>query len=119
MTDERKLNDYLPDLQKSGNELLGDIEPETHAGAHGSVRTFEHDGHQVTIETHYRITIDGEIFPDPLHVASDGSVHYHGLPQYSAPSAVDIVKAIVERLEARDIPQMIGDDEAEYQAKEA
>lgn len=62
------------------------------------------DGHEVVIETHYRITIDGTEFKDHLTVDPNGSVHYHGLPQYSAPSAVDVMKAIVSRLSVGDRP---------------
>lgn len=67
-------------------------------------RRFTHDGHEVVIETHYRITIDGTEFKDHLTVDPNGSVHYHGLPQYSAPSAVDVMKAIVSRLSVGDRP---------------
>ncbi len=70
-----------------------------HTGAHGSVRRFTHHGRTVEIETHYRITIDGVEFPDHLHVADNGMVHYHGLPQYSTPSAVDLVRRIVDRMD--------------------
>jgi hypothetical protein len=62
------------------------------------VRRFTHNGRTVEIETHYRITIDGIEFPDHIHVADNGTVHYHGLPQYSTPSAIDLVRRIVDRL---------------------
>lgn len=67
-----------------------------HDTGHGSVRRFVHAGHDIEIHTHYRIVIDGQDFPDPLHVAADGTVHYHGYPQYRSPSAVDVVKRIAE-----------------------
>ena len=75
---------------------------------HESVRRFEHAGREVEIHTSYRIIIDGQEFPDPIHVANDGSVHYHGFPQYSTRSAVELVKMIVERLAEGEPPPPIG-----------
>ena len=78
------------------------------AGVGGSVRRFAHNGRTVEIETHYRITIDGVEFPDHIHVADNGTVHYHGLPQYSTPSAIDLVRRIVGRLSDTPPPPPIG-----------
>ncbi|MFN0090934.1 MAG: hypothetical protein ACKVWR_11810 [Acidimicrobiales bacterium] len=80
----------------------------TEADPSSSVRRFTHNGHTVEIETHYRIIIDGVEFPDHIHVADNGAVHYHGLPQYSTPSAVDLVRRIVERLSDTPPPPPIG-----------
>lgn len=78
------------------------------ADADSSVRRFIHDGHAIEIETHYRVTIDGVEFPDHIHVADNGTVHYHGLPQYSTPSAIDLVRRIVDRLSETPPPPAIG-----------
>ena len=75
---------------------------------HTSVRTFEHQGRQVSIETRYRIVIDGVEFPDPVEVGLDGTVHYHGLPQYAPLSAVDLVKSIIDRATDEAVPPPIG-----------
>ena len=78
------------------------------ADADSSVRRFIHDGHAIEIETHYRVTIDGVEFPDHIHGADNGTVHYLGLPQYSTPSAIDLVRRIVDRLSEPPPPPAIG-----------
>ena len=93
-------------VEREGFDVTGGI-PAVHDG-HVSVRRFEHGGHDVEIETTYRIVIDGVEFPDPIHVGNDGAVHYHGFPQYSAASAVDIVKLIIDRSIEGDPPPIIG-----------
>jgi hypothetical protein len=67
-------------------------------GGHGgsSVRVFEHRGHRVEIVTRYEVTIDGQRWDQPMEVLGDGSVVYHGLPQYLVPSAVDMVRAVID-----------------------
>jgi hypothetical protein len=90
-----------------GYDLTEGIPPAAHD--HASVRRVEHAGHRLEIHTRYRILIDGQEFPDPIHVADDGTVHYHGIPQYSAPSAVDLVKVIAERLDEGELPPLIGE----------
>ena len=89
-----------------GFDATGGIPPVGHARA--SIRRFEHRGHPVEIETSYRITIDGVEFPDPIHVSDNGTVHYHGFPQYSDPSAVDLLKLIIDRAPEGDPPPLIG-----------
>ena len=85
---------------------LGNFQPPTGykpgSGHHGdqtsftSTRTALHRGHKIKIKTTYRIEIDGE--PLSLHtmVLDDGTVHCHGLPNYSFPSAIDLAKSIIE-----------------------
>jgi len=69
----------------------------THGGMHDkSVRTFSHNGHQISITTMYQIKIDGRAVHLPLLVSQDGHVQSHVIPNYSMSSAVDIVKAIVD-----------------------
>jgi hypothetical protein len=43
-----------------------------------------------------RITIDGEEFAGPLEVLDNGAMHYHGLPQYAVPSAVELMKRVID-----------------------
>lgn len=69
-------------------------------GAHGEhqagVRAFEYRGHTVRIRTRYEIHIDDEIWNQDVLVDDDGTVHYHGLPQYSVASAVDLLKGVID-----------------------
>ncbi|MDP9239131.1 MAG: hypothetical protein M3O55_00595 [Actinomycetota bacterium] len=65
-------------------------------GAATSVREATHDGHRIRIETTYKITIDGKPLEGHMEVLDNGSVHYHGLPNYAVPSAVDLVKLVID-----------------------
>jgi hypothetical protein len=65
-------------------------------GREGSVREFTHRGHAVSVVTRYEVTIDGEPWEQQIHVQHDGSVSYHGLPQYVVPSAVDLVRGVID-----------------------
>lgn len=72
-----------------------------HGGHHDpgvtkTVRTVTHRGREIRIETTYKVTIDGEPLKGMLEVLGDGRVHYHGLPQYALPSAVDMLRLVVD-----------------------
>ncbi|GAA1363432.1 hypothetical protein [Catellatospora chokoriensis] len=73
-----------------------------HGHAHGtdgvstSVRTAVHRGREIRIETTYKITIDGKPLEGGLEVLDNGAVHYHGLPQYALPSAIDMCKRVLD-----------------------
>jgi hypothetical protein len=83
---------YAPD----GAELQ-DAEAAGHTHGHGDgVRRFSHRGHRVEIVTHYSVTIDGEPWNQHLEVLDDGSVSYHGLPQYATPSALDLIRTVID-----------------------
>jgi hypothetical protein len=71
------------------------------------VREFEHRRHAVRIVTHYEVTIDGEPWEQPMEVHNDGTVTYHGLPQYVVPSAVDLVRAVIDN--SYEVPDEIRD----------
>jgi len=78
---------------------IEDDRPGGHGHAHGSegsVRTFTHRGHAVSIVTRYDVVIDGEPWKQHIQVHNDGSVSYHGLPQYVVPSAVDLVRGVID-----------------------
>jgi hypothetical protein len=79
-------------LQKLSKKSSG------HDHSHGmiSVRTSEHNGHKIVIETEYRIKIDGKSVALPLMVGDDGEVHCHSLPNYQFSSAIDLVKMIID-----------------------
>ena len=60
------------------------------------VRRFEYRGHTVEIATHYEVAIDGEPWKGHLAARPDGTVTYHGLPQYAVPSAVELIQAVID-----------------------
>lgn len=67
-----------------------------HAHEHPSVRTAEHNGHTIEIRTTYDVRIDGEPMEAHLGVSNDGNVHYHGLPNYSEASAIDLMRRVID-----------------------
>lgn len=93
---------YEPD----GAELENDKPTATHihshdqpAATHGhgeGVRRFTHRGHEVEIATRYEVKIDGGLWDQHLEVLDNGSVTYHGLPQYAIPSAVDLIRKVID-----------------------
>ena len=97
-----------------GPALAGHHEhPDGEDGVSRSVRTFEHGGHQVRVETTYRITIDGQPLPGHVEVLPDGTVHYHRFPQYAPHSAVEVVKAVIDTLwDKPEVADELADDEA-------
>jgi hypothetical protein len=80
-----------------------------HAHAHPSVRTAEHNGHLIEIRTTYDVRIDGEPMEAHLGVGNDGNVHYHGLPNYSEASAIDLMRRVVDAF-PDDYPPTDGHD---------
>jgi hypothetical protein len=92
--------------EADGAELPGEEPAHGHehghehpAPAHGhgdGVRRFTYRGHDVEIVTRYQVTIDGEPWDQHLEVLPDGSVTYHGLPQYAVPSAVDLLRTVID-----------------------
>jgi hypothetical protein len=67
-----------------------------HPHEHPSVRTAEHNGHTIEIRTTYDVRIDGEPMEAHLGVSNDGNVHYHGLPNYSEASAIDLMRRVID-----------------------
>jgi len=65
-------------------------------GTATSDREATHDGHLIRIETTYLITIDAAPLEGHMEVLDNGSVHYHGLPNYAVPSAVDLVRLVID-----------------------
>ena len=61
-----------------------------------SVREAHHNGHHITIKTTYEVRVDGKIFQGDLSVANGGDVHYHAIPTLGFPSAVDLMKCVID-----------------------
>jgi hypothetical protein len=81
----------------------GDDQPAATHGHGEGVRRFTHRGHAVEIVTRYEVAIDREPWDQHLEVLDDGSVTYHGLPQYAVPSALDLVRKVIDYQE--DAPE--------------
>jgi hypothetical protein len=69
------------------------------AHAHGppeTVREFEYKGHRIVIGTTYRIKVDSHVVGGQFVVTDEGQVQCHALPNYTAASAVDLVKSMID-----------------------
>ena len=67
-----------------------------HGARMESVREDDYEGHHIVILTSYTITIDGKEIMAHLSLTNDGEVQYHGLPNYSFDSAIDLVKKMID-----------------------
>ena len=67
-----------------------------HPGSTTTTRTAMYRGKKIEVETTYRILIDGEPLRAHVSVLEDGRVHYHGLPNYSFGSAIDLARQTIE-----------------------
>lgn len=65
-------------------------------GGMTSVRQADYKGHRIVVKTTYQVTIDGRPFKGELSVTNAGSVHYHGMPNVSFASAVDLIKCAID-----------------------
>ena len=61
-----------------------------------TVRRATYRDKKIEIRTTYRIVIDGEAVRAHTTVHDDGTVHCHGFPQYSFPSAMDLARKLVD-----------------------
>lgn len=66
-----------------------------------SLREADYQGHHIAIKTIYQITIDGHPFTGDLGVTNAGNVHYHGIPNTSFASALDLVKSVIDTFPAQ------------------
>ena len=86
--------------------------------AHGgdsftTVRESNYRCRAIRVETTYRITIDGEPLKTHTMVMDDGSIMCHGLPNYTFPSAVEMVQSLVDATIEIDRPEdELGDKNA-------
>ena len=67
-----------------------------HEAGGEAIRETAYRGHRIVIGTSYRIEVDGRPLDIPLRVGNNGRVHYHALPNYAPPSAVDVVKRVID-----------------------
>ncbi|MSQ15189.1 MAG: hypothetical protein EXR50_04930 [Dehalococcoidia bacterium] len=75
--------------------LLKDQEHAPH-GPMESIRTAAYQGRQIVIRTTYIIEVDGVRLEGHVGVNNDGEVHYHPVPNVSYPSAIDLVKRVID-----------------------
>lgn len=61
-----------------------------------TVREATYRGKAIHVETTYKIVIDGTPLTMHTSVLDDGTVHCHGFPNYSFPSAMALARKIVD-----------------------
>jgi hypothetical protein len=93
---------YAYKQMKSGKPIVaGHAEHAEHEGGPlMSVREVEYNGHNIVIRTTYEIKIDGKHMSGHLFVDNSGRVYSHAMPTYSFPSAVDLVKNLIDTFPA-------------------
>jgi hypothetical protein len=62
-----------------------------------SVREADHNGHHIVVRTAYRIEVDGRPVTGHIDVSNEGTIAYHGLPNMSFDSTVDLVKMLIDQ----------------------
>ena len=67
-----------------------------HEGGQEVVREDDYKGHHIVVRTTYNITVDGKEVTGHLMLTNEGQVQYHGLPNYSFDSAVELVRALID-----------------------
>jgi len=77
-------------------KLLADMHAHMQEGS-TSTRETDYQGHHIVIETTYTVTVDGKPFNAGLGVTDGGRVYYHGMPNVGFDSAVDLMKAVIDR----------------------
>ena len=77
-------------------KLLADMHAHMQEGG-TSRREADYQGHHIVIETTYEVTVDGKPFNAGLGVTDAGRVYYHGMPNVGFDSAVDLMKAVIDR----------------------
>ena len=93
--------DAAGDLATIRQSVLARTPPPEHAhglapDAQASVRRTVYRGHPIEIHTSYEVFVDGARLEAHMGVSQEGNVHYHGLPNYAAASAMDVIRQVVD-----------------------
>ncbi len=95
-----RLNEAVsPDEQAAGVERYrARLEQLNEAHQHGeqSLREVTYGKHTIRIATTYDIQVDGKPVTGHLLVTNEGTVHYHAIPNQEFPSAVDMIKRMID-----------------------
>jgi hypothetical protein len=67
-----------------------------HEGEQEIVREDDYKGHHVVVKTMYHITVDGQDVTGHIMLTNQGQVQYHGLPNHSFDSTIDLVRALID-----------------------
>lgn len=78
----------------SGMMMRGDTHHSTGAV---SMREADYKDHKITVQTTYHIEVDGRPVTGHIDVSNEGTIAYHGLPNMSFDSTVDLVKMLIDQ----------------------
>ena len=102
------VNELVARITKGEIELPpGYVPPKVRAQTESftSTRKATYRGRKISICTTYRIEIDGTPLMAHIGVMNDGTVHCHGLPNYSFSSAINLARAIIDTEHLSDVIQ--------------
>ena len=68
-----------------------------HKGGQEIVRQDDYKGHHIVVRTVYHITVDGKEVTGHIMLTNDGQVQYHGLPNRSFDSTVQLVRTLIDK----------------------
>lgn len=86
----RALTDYLRQASPRPQQL------HQHGGGMESIRRTTYRGHDIVVRTTYAIEVDGSPLGGHLEVTNAGVVHHHAVPNYVFPSALDLVRQLID-----------------------
>jgi hypothetical protein len=69
---------------------------EPHHHGNVTVREVAYGTHTIRVITSYDIEVDGQPVTGHLLVTNEGSLHYHAIPNQEFPSALDMVKRMID-----------------------
>ena len=81
---------------KKNEEYFKKLLKGMHMGGMASMREIGYKGHHISIQTTYKIEIDGKPFKGELGVSNAGTVHYHGMPNTGFDSAVELIECVID-----------------------
>src|SRR5947209_574638 len=84
-----------------------------HEGGQEIVREEDYKGHHIVVSTTYKITVDNTEVTGHIMLTNEGQVQYHGLPNHSFDSTIDLVKALVDNF-PEDFEKKKGKDSAPH-----
>jgi hypothetical protein len=69
---------------------------ESHHHGTSTVREISYRAHTIRVVTSYEIEVDGHPVTGHVLVTNEGTLHYHAIPNQEFPSALDMVKRMID-----------------------
>ncbi len=91
------ISDYVTKNMSKGARsrmMMGDMD---HSINQVSMRAADYKKHTITVKTMYHIEVDGRPVTGHIDVSNEGTISYHGLPNMSFNSTVDLIKMLIDQ----------------------